>query len=107
MTIKFPKNIRFSTDGDYTNNGNRATGYNLNYFILNAQLSKTFFKKENLIISIEGYDILNQNINNRRVVEANKIVDTKTQVIKRYFLLRAVFKFNSNKDKKKEDDDDE
>lgn len=106
MTIKLKKNIRVSTDGHYTNNGNRAAGYNLNYFIWNAQLSKTFFKKENLIISLEGYDILNQNINNRRVVQANKIIDMKTQVIKRYFLLRAVFKFNSNKEKKEEDDDE-
>ncbi|MBA3663707.1 MAG: TonB-dependent receptor [Bacteroidetes bacterium] len=106
ITTKLPKKIRISTDGDYTNNGNRAAGYNINYFILNAQISKTFFKRENLIISIEGNDILNQNISNQRIVEANKIVDTKTQVIKRYFLLRAVFKFNSNKEKKEEGDDD-
>ncbi|MGZ3921487.1 MAG: outer membrane beta-barrel protein, partial [Bacteroidia bacterium] len=46
--VKLPKNFRISTDGDYTNNGNRAAGYNINYFILNAQVSKTFFKRENL-----------------------------------------------------------
>ncbi|MCW3077921.1 MAG: hypothetical protein JWO32_2530 [Bacteroidetes bacterium] len=103
LTAKLPKGLRLSTDGDYTNNGNRAVGYNINYFILNAQISKSFFKKENFIISVEGNDILNQNISNTRTVQANKIVDMKTQVIKRYFLLRLIFKFNSNKEKKEED----
>jgi outer membrane receptor protein involved in Fe transport len=106
LMVKFPKNIRLSTDGNYTNNGNRAEGYNINYFILNAQLSKTFFKKENFIVSAEAYDILNQNISNRRTVQSNKIVDVKTQVIRQYFLLRAVFKFTSQKEKEMEDEDD-
>lgn len=105
VMAKFPKNIRLSTDGEYTNNGNRANGYNINYFILNAQLSKTFFKKENFIVSVEAYDIFNQNISNRRNVETNKIVDVKTQVIRQYFLLRAIFKFTSQKEKEEEEDD--
>ncbi|MCE3259854.1 MAG: hypothetical protein K0S12_1495, partial [Bacteroidetes bacterium] len=105
FTVKLPKNFRISADGNYTDNGNRASGYNLDYFILNAQVSKTFLKSENLITSLEAYDILNQNISNTRIIEANKIIDKKTQVIRRYFLLRVVFKFNSRKEKKEEGND--
>ena len=90
--------------GNYINNGNRAVGYNLNYFILNASLSKTFLKNENLIVSAEANDILNQNISNQREVVTNKIIDTKTQIIRRYFLARVIFKFNSVNKKEEEDD---
>ncbi len=106
LMIKLPKKFRINTDGHYTNNGNRAVGYNLNYLIFNASLSKTFFKAENLIISAEANDILNQNISNQREITANKIIDTKTQIIKRYFLARVIYKFNSNKKKEEENEND-
>lgn len=104
---KLPKEIRIAADGQYTNNGNRANGYNIDYFIFNAQVSKAFFKAKNFILSVEAYDILNENINNQRTISANKIIDTKTQIIKRYFLLRLVYKFTSQKEKEEEEDEDE
>lgn len=104
LMLKLPKKFKVNADGNYSNNGNRAVGYNINYFILNASLSKTFLKNENLIVSAEAYDILNQNISNQREIAANKIIDTKTQIIKRYFLARVIFKFNSNKKKEEEND---
>ncbi len=104
FTIKLPKKFKINADGHYTNNGNRAVGYNINFFILNASVSKTFLKAENLIISAEANDILNQNISNQREITANKIIDTKTQIIKRYFLARLIYKFNSNKKKEEENE---
>ncbi len=99
LNIRLPKKFNLTADGKYTNNGNRTAGYNINYFILNAALSKTFFKAENLIVSFNANDILNQNISNQRYITSNQIVDTKTQIIRRYFLLKVVFKFNSQKTK--------
>ncbi|MDO8999034.1 MAG: outer membrane beta-barrel protein [Bacteroidota bacterium] len=104
IMLKFPKNFKITSTGKYQNNGNRAVGYNINFFILNATVSKTFLKNENLIVSAEANDILNQNISNQREIVMNKIIDTKTQIIRRYFLAKVIFKFNSSK--KKEDEDD-
>ena len=104
--FKLPKKFNVSTDATYTNNGNRANGYNLNFVIWNAAVNKTFFKRENLILSFEANDILNQNINNNRQVYANQITDTKTQIIRRFFLLRVTYKFNSQKAKENEDEMD-
>jgi hypothetical protein len=104
VTVKLPKKFTVSTDGKYTNNGNRTPGYNLNYFILNASVSKMFLKSENLILSLNANDILNQNINNQRSISSNQIVDTKTQVIKRYFLIKLMYKFNSQNTKNDGDD---
>jgi len=107
VNIKFPKKFGFSVDGKYTNNGNRTPGYNLNFFILNASVSKSFLKAENLVVSISGNDILNQNISNQRYINSNQIIDTKTQIIRRYFLLKVLFKFNSQKAKLEEESDED
>lgn len=102
-TIKMTKRLIFSTDGTYTNNGNRTPGYNLSYFIWNASLGYAFLKTENLVLSLNANDILNQNISNQRTITSNQIVDTKTQVIKRYFLVKLLYKFNNQKTKVEDD----
>jgi hypothetical protein len=105
FNVKLPKKFEIAADGNYTDNGNRTAGYNLTYFILNASVSKSFFKSESLVLSIHGNDIFNQNINNQRQVSSNMITDTKTSIIRRYFLLKLLYKFNSQKQKEDEDDD--
>ena len=103
LRLKLPLKFIFETDVVYTINSQRAQGYNINYFLWNASLKKTFFKKENFIISIDATDILNQNINTARSIQDNVITDNKTNIISRYILLKAVYKFNSNKTKEDEE----
>ncbi len=104
LNLKLPWKFSLATDAEYNINSQRAKGYNINYVLWNASLSKTFFKKENFIVSLEATDLLNQNISTNRSVQDNVISDTKTNIINRYFLLKAVFKFNSNKTKENEND---
>jgi len=103
VVLKIRKKLIFTTDCRYTDNGNRTPGYNLNYVIWNASLARLFLKTENLVLSINANDILNQNISNTRNISSNQIVDTKTQIIKRYFLLRLLYKFNNQKTKVEDD----
>jgi hypothetical protein len=107
IMIKLPYKFSVETDGKYMNNGNRTPGYNLNYFIWNAGINKTFFKSSALVVSLSGNDLLNQNISNERFINSNQIVDKKTQIIRRYFLLKVLYKFNSQKAKIDEDEDDD
>lgn len=102
IDIKFPKNFGFSSDANYTINSKRSNGYNINYLVWNANLSKTFFKKENFILGVYAYDILNQNISVDRDISSNVVTDIKTNIISRYLLLKATFKFNSNKAKEED-----
>ncbi len=104
LTLKLPQQFFIASDAKYTNNGNRTPGYNLNFLIWNASAGRAFLKQENLIISGNVFDLLNQNISNQRNIGSNQIVDDKTVVIKRYFLLKLTYKFNSSKTK---DDEDE
>lgn len=99
LFIKLPFKFTVETSGQYVINSNRTAGYNINYFLWNASISKLFLKNENLSLSIIGNDLLNQNISTSRTVENNVITDTRTTIISRYFLVQLIFKFNNNKTK--------
>lgn len=92
-----PLGFSIKTDAAYTINGKRANGYNIDYFIWNASVSKSFLKQQNLILAIEANDMLNQNITATRSISSNIITDNKTKIISRYFLLRLTYKFSSTK----------
>jgi len=96
---KLPLGFRIETDIDYNILGRRADGFNINYFIWNAQISKSFLKTENLVLAAIANDMLNQNVNAQRQINANVVVDNRTRIISRYFLLKLTFRFNNNKTK--------
>ena len=97
LTAKLPLKFGLETEATYHVNNRLNQGYNINYLVWNASASKSFFKKENLIVSFHAFDMLNQNISVNRNVQSNVITDTRTNIISRYFLLRLTYKFTSNK----------
>ena len=103
VSAKLPKNFLLESDANYTINSKRSNGYNVNYLVWNASFSKTFLKNENFILGVYAYDILKQNISVDRDISSNVITDIKTNIITRYFLLKATFKFNSTKTKEEND----
>ncbi|MBI2258475.1 MAG: outer membrane beta-barrel protein [Flavobacteriia bacterium] len=98
-----PFGLFIETDAQFTINSQRSDGYNINYFIWNLNVGKSFLKNKNLIISVDTYDLLNQNISANREVSANVITDSKSLVIARYFLLRLSYKFNHKKSKEEDE----
>ncbi len=96
------RHFTIKIDANYSINSQRADGFNRNIFIVNAELSKAFFKTENLIIALAGNDLLNQNLNLSRQVNGNIVTDNYTSIISRYFLLKLTYKFNNNKTKEDE-----
>lgn len=100
---KLPKGFTIGVDGSYTINSQPGDGfYDTEFFVLNAEVSKKFLPTRNLMVALVGNDILNQNINARRVVSGNSITDFRTTIISRYFLLKVTLRFNNRK--AKEDD---
>lgn len=100
---KLKHGFTLSSDVSYNINNQPGDGfYDLEYVVWNAELSKSFLKTENLVISMTGNDILNQNISAARQVSANSITDYKTVIISRYFLLKATLRFNNNKTKEED-----
>ena len=103
LYLKLPFRFTMETSGQYIINSNRAPGYNVNYVLWNASINKAFLKNENLVLSLIGNDLLNQNISISRTIRESVITDTKTTIISRYFLVQLVFKFNNNKTKENDD----
>ncbi|MBB2146318.1 outer membrane beta-barrel protein [Pedobacter sp. LMG 31464] len=58
---------------------------NTNPFLLNANLSKAFFKDQSLSLNINANDLLNQGNNLARYVSGNSIIDSRTNQITRVF----------------------
>jgi outer membrane receptor protein involved in Fe transport len=96
-TWRLKHGFKIEANTSYTLNGQRAVGYNTNFFVVNAALSKTFLKTRNLELSLLANDILNQNISNTRVINQNVVTDNNTKIISRYFLLKLTYRFNNNK----------
>jgi hypothetical protein len=84
----------FSTDFDYYVNTGRAEGYNQTLPLWNAYIGQQVFKKKNGEIRLSVHDILNQNQSISRSVGDNYIVDTRTTVLKRYFMLSFTYNLN-------------
>jgi hypothetical protein len=50
------------------------------------------FKKKNGIIKLAAFDLFNQNTNVNRSVNANSIVDTRSNRLARYFMLTFTYR---------------
>ena len=87
-------NTIISTDFDYYVNTGRADGYNQSLPLWNAYIAQQVFKKKNGEIKFSVNDILNQNQNINRTVGDNYVVDTRTMVLKRYFMLTFTYNLN-------------
>ncbi|HEX6180713.1 MAG TPA: outer membrane beta-barrel protein, partial [Chitinophagaceae bacterium] len=87
-------NTIISTDFDYYVNTGRADGFNQALPLWNAYIAQQLFKKKNGEIKFSVNDILNQNQSLTRTVGDNYIVDSRTMVLQRYFMLTFTYNLN-------------
>jgi hypothetical protein len=88
------KSLIISTDFDYIQYTGQSAGFNRSIPLWNANLAKQFFKKKNGELKFSVNDILNQNQSITRTQGENYYYDSKTVVLKRYFLLTFTYNLN-------------
>ncbi|MFD2285445.1 outer membrane beta-barrel protein [Pedobacter petrophilus] len=93
--INLPKKIKIRADGEYTYTPKSpAFDTSFEQIIINAAVTKAFFKGEDLKFTIRGNDLFNQNRGFNRSSYSNMITQTSYNNINRYFMFSLVWDFN-------------
>ncbi|NOT38288.1 MAG: TonB-dependent receptor [Saprospiraceae bacterium] len=91
MNIKFPKLIFFNSSFNLTNNSNSINDFNTTIPILNVSVSKLFLKDNKGEIRLSAYDLLNKTQGVQQSINSNRISQTQTLSLSRYFLLSFTY----------------
>ncbi len=94
VSWQLPSQFRLSTDINYTARRGYSAGVTRNQTIWNAQLSRTFLRRQNLSAFVKVFDILGQKSSVSRSISATSMVDRETTTLGRYFLAGCSVKFN-------------
>ena len=87
--------LSFSTDiGMRSRRGYSEASMNTNELIWNAQLSQSFLKGKALTVSLQCFDILQQQSNISRNISAMMREDTWNNSINSYFMVHLIYKLN-------------
>ncbi len=93
--LKLPKKIRFSLNSEYTYQpSTQSFDNNLERLIINATLTKAFFKQESLKLSFSANDMLDENKGFNRYASGSSIIQTTYNNIGQYFMFSIIWDFN-------------
>lgn len=102
-----PWKMEFASEVTYKVFKNFGDQFNRNLLLWNMEIKQKFGQHENWSLGVTANDILNQNTLIRRDSFANQVIDSRSLIIARYFMLNLSYKFNSTYKKAKNDKKDE
>ena len=92
--VRWPKRIYWEGSYNYTYNPLVSAGFQKNVHLLNLSVALQMLKKDRCELKLSCYDLLDQSISAYRYAGTNSITDSQNQILKRYFLLTYMVKFN-------------
>jgi len=90
ISYLFPGNIRLQTDLTYNQVTGRGAQYNTQYTLVNAYISRQFFKNRGTF-KLSVNDLLNENTGITRTAANNTIIDQNFNVLKRYYMFSFTY----------------
>ncbi|MBP3230309.1 MAG: TonB-dependent receptor [Prevotella sp.] len=95
MLLRLPMGFELSTNlHENSRRGYNDPSSNTNELIWNGQISKSFLKSKTLIVALNFYDLLGQQSNYERWVNANGRSDTRYNSINSYAMLHVRYRLN-------------
>lgn len=76
-----------------TSNNGYVGSVQANPLIINTFLEKQFFKNKNGMLRLQAFDLLNEQVSISRTVSENRISDSRTNRLARYFMLSFTYRF--------------
>lgn len=99
--LELPWKFQLSTDLTmYSRRGYEESSMNSNDLVWNARLSRTLCKGR-FVLMVDGFDMLHQLSNIQRFLNAQGRTEVQTNVIPRYVMFHAIYRFNVLPKKKK------
>ena len=96
INLYAPWGTSFSTSiSENSRRGFNDSSMNTNELLWNAQISHGFLKGNALTVSLQFYDILHQQSNFSRVINAMQRSDTEYNNISSYAMLHMIYRFNA------------
>ncbi|MFZ0489991.1 MAG: outer membrane beta-barrel protein [Salegentibacter sp.] len=93
-TTFWPKNVVFGNDISYNYYGNVSPGFDNSSILWNMSLGYQFLK-EKAQLTVKIYDLLDQNVDTRRVIGDDYIQDTQSLILTRYGMLSFTYKLSN------------
>ncbi len=93
-TYQFFKRMVLASDFNYLVNTGRAEGFNQSIPVWNSSVAVQLFPKKNGELKFSVRDILNQNQSITRTQADNYFIDTRSIVLKRFFMLTFTYNLN-------------
>ncbi|SHG56662.1 outer membrane beta-barrel protein [Flavobacterium johnsoniae] len=93
ITNFWPKNWVFGNDFGYNYNSNISGPYKRDFYLWNTSLSYKFAKQ--FTFKVKVYDLLNQNQSTSRTITSTAVVDSESNVLKRYVMFSLLYKFKN------------
>ncbi|AVR44332.1 TonB-dependent receptor [Christiangramia fulva] len=93
-TSYWPKNVVFGHDISFNKYGNVSPGFDNTAFLWNVSLGYQFLK-DKATLKVKVYDLLDQNVDTRRIVGDDYIQDVNNLILKRYAMLSFTYKISS------------
>jgi hypothetical protein len=95
VILRLPKDFEISTNiHENSRRGYNDPSSNTNELIWNGQISKTFLKTKTLVVALNFYDLLGQQSNFDRWINATSRSDTKYNSINSYAMLHVRYRLN-------------
>ncbi|MDT0675596.1 outer membrane beta-barrel protein [Autumnicola musiva] len=93
-TTYWPENVVFGNDISYNYSGNVSPGFDNTSILWNMSLGYEFLD-DNAIIKVKVYDLLDQNIDTRRIIGDDYIQDVSSLILTRYAMLSFTYKISN------------